>query len=975
MTRSRGLCSWIIPVLAVSWASVMTASGQDVADMPDALALTAVSVPVPLSETAAARVDPRIRLVMSLAGKTESAYAGIGRSMVLAGESPSAIRFPVLVRSSLSDGELAALGAIVESRAGDIVTAEVLPGNMDRLASHPGVLRVEGSYWLAPSLDVSIPEVRADLINQGVPSDRYTGAGVLFGLIDDGIDITHQDFINGGGSRILYIWDHNRRSDFTPPSGYTYGHEYTKADIDAGRATDFVNTGGHGSHVAGIAVGDGSSSDGQYQGVAWEADIIAVRNGYCDLFCYGSNNPLYTWWEGGGTTKGSIDALEYMIGKSIDEGKSLVVNQSQGVTLGPHDGSTLFEQAYQNLVDLHRLIIVVAAGNNQDDDWHGRATVNPGGQAGFTMNKDNSSQADQWLQFECWGMAGDRFRWEVQTPGGQTISIPAAVTPVNELKMVTTGYGDLAAYWSTAADESNGQPMFVFYAENNRGVQGGDWQVTAIADNPLPSGGQVDLYCERNQYTVRVTTNLSTESIIGMPGTATGVITVASYNTKNNWESMDGRINVPGYPAGAISPFSSHGPRRDGVQKPDIAAPGAWVMSAFAADSDPENRMRRQRDPGGMHICYQGTSMSSPHVAGAIALMLQKQLDLTPGEVKTILQETARADAFTGAVPNHAFGYGKLDVKAAVDMVSGSPAACATIIGDADGNGIVNVLDVVATVNHILDITPLGAGGRACADVQTDGIINIRDVVGIVNIILTGFAPPPVALAGGDFDAEPVAWSEEAGASAYRLTLDGSRLGGVQLNYYLPRGYEADGELLVMGGDHGAQLSRSVRGRLHTMILYSSGGGALGPGDVTLELPLRKAWDGGQGIEDFGISHLILSDPSGRPLKPAPVSPDLEEPGHPAGMGLFLARTAPNPSADATRIEYFLEVNGNVSLTVFDASGRRVRDLWNGWQMAGGHTIAWDGRDDAGTHVPAGVYFVRLNGASAQDSRKLLVVR
>ncbi len=975
MSRNTVACSLILTVLAVFCAYVLQANGEDVAGRPGAPVLTAVSVPVPLSETAAARVDPRIRLVMSLPGKTESAYAGIGRSMVLAGESPSTIRFPVLVRSSLSDGELAALGAIVESRAGDIVTAEVLPVDMDRLASHPGVLRVEGSYWLAPSLDVSIPEIRADLINQGEPSDAYTGEGVLFGLIDDGIDITHQDFIDDEGSRILYIWDQHRTSNATPPGGYSYGHEYTKADIDAGRAGAFVNTGGHGSHVAGIAVGNGLSSGGQYQGVAWKADIIAVRNGYCDLFCYGSNNPLYTWWEGGGTTKGSIDALEYMIGKSIDEDKPLVVNQSQGVALGPHDGSTLFEQAYQNLVDLSDLIIAVAAGNNQGDDWHGRATVSPGGQADFTINKDNTSQADQWLQFECWGMAGDRFRWEVRTPGGQTISIPAAVTPVNELKMVTTGYGDLAAYWSTAADESNGQPMFVFYAENNTGVQGGNWQVRAIADNPLPSGGQVDLYCERNQYTVKVTGNLNTESIVGMPGTATGVITVASYNTKNNWQSMDGPVNPQGYPLGEISRFSSHGPRRDGAQKPDIAAPGAWVMSAFASDSDPQNEMGVLRDPGGMHICYQGTSMSSPHVAGAIALMLQKDGTLGPEQVKTILQETARADAFTGVVPNSAFGYGKLDVKAAVDMVEGGSGECATVMGDADGNDMVNILDLVATVNHILNITPLSDGGQACADVQTDGIINILDVVGIVNIIMTGFAPPPVALGGGDRDTGPVAWSEEAAASSYLLTLDGSRLGGIQLSYYLPRGYEADGGPIVRGGLHGARLSHAVRGRLHTLILYASGGGALGTGDVTLEIPLRKAWDGGQGIGDFGISHLVLSDPSACPLEPAPVSRGFGESPESAGMGLFLARTAPNPSAEVTRIEYSLELNGDVSLAVFDASGRRVRDLWNGWQMAGGHVVAWDGRDDAGTPVPAGVYFVQLRGASDRDSRKLLIVR
>lgn len=976
MKRYNSVCSWVILFLAVSWAFIPTASAQISASGPVPGESEVLSMPVPVSELAAEKIDPRIRLLMARTDKTMLACAGMGRTIVLSGESVSGIRFPVLIRTSLSDEELAGLGAIAESRAGDIVTADVLPDNIDGLASHPGVHRIEASYWLAPALDVSIPEVRANLVNQGTPPAGYTGNGVIFGLIDDGIDITHQDFIGPDGSRILFVWDHYRTSDFTPPAGYTYGHEYTKAAIDGGQAGQFVNTGGHGSHVAGIAVGDGSSlASGEYRGVAWEADIIAVRNGYCDLFCYGSNNPFYTYFDGGGTTKGSIDALNYMLDKAAALGRPLVVNQSQGVTLGPHDGTTLFEQAYQNLIDTRGLIITIAAGNDQQRGWHGRSTVSPGGQTSFVISKDNSQEAERWMQFECWGRQGDRFRWEVQTPGGQTIPIPAAVTPANEFKQLTTTYGDLAVYWSTASDESNRQPMFLFYAENQNGVQGGNWQVRAIADNALPSGGQVDLHCERNQYTVTLTTNVSTQSIVAMPGTTTGAITVASYNTKDSWDSMNGPVNPSGYTPGEISRFSSQGPRRDGAQKPDIAAPGAWVMSVFAAGSDPENQMGLLRDPGGSHICYTGTSMSAPHVAGAVALMLQKQASLTPGQVKSILQQTARADAFTGAVPNYAFGYGKLDVKAAVDMVGGSPGGCATVMGDADGSGVVNVLDVVATVNHILDITPLSAGGQACADAQTDGVINILDVVSMVNIILTGFADPPVAMGEAYPAVEPVAWSERPEGSVYRLTLDGSRLGGVQLSCYLPRGYVADGGPAVRSAARGAQLAHTVRGRRHMLILYAPGGGALSPGDLTLEIPLRRVWDAGQDIGDFGISHLVLADTQGRPLDPAPAPSVMEESDHGTGLGLFLAATAPNPSADVTRIEYVLESSGEVTLIIFDASGRRVRDLWSGWQMAGGHTISWDGRDEAGAPVPAGVYFVQLRGSSAQDSGKILVIR
>ena len=61
--------------------------------------------------------------------------------------------------------------------------------------------------------------------------------------------------------------------------------------------------------------------------------------------------------------------------------------------------------------------------------------------------------------------------------------------------------------------------------------------------------------------------------------------------------------------------------------------------------------------------------------------------------------------------------------------------------------------------------------------------------------------------------------------------------------------------------------------------------------------------------------------------------------------------------------------------SVYDAAGRKVRDLWNGFQVGGTHTLPWDGRNDQGIAVPEGVYFVKLSSAEAEESRKIQVVR
>jgi len=65
-----------------------------------------------------------------------------------------------------------------------------------------------------------------------------------------------------------------------------------------------------------------------------------------------------------------------------------------------------------------------------------------------------------------------------------------------------------------------------------------------------------------------------------------------------------------------------------------------------------------------------GTSLSAPHVAGAIALLWALWPELTSDQIKDALYSTARKDAFTGATPNSRWGYGKLDVGAAYELLS-----------------------------------------------------------------------------------------------------------------------------------------------------------------------------------------------------------------------------------------------------------------------------------------------------------------
>jgi hypothetical protein len=118
---------------------------------------------------------------------------------------------------------------------------------------------------------------------------------------------------------------------------------------------------------------------------------------------------------------------------------------------------------------------------------------------------------------------------------------------------------------------------------------------------------------------------------------------------------------APSYTAetGELSPNSSKGPTRHGLTKPDVSACGdvslsagpMWVFSYPAANS--------VIDEDNWHVRNGGTSMASPVVAGIAALYLEKCHNGTYATFKSALTGTAFTDAFTGAVPNNAYGYGK----------------------------------------------------------------------------------------------------------------------------------------------------------------------------------------------------------------------------------------------------------------------------------------------------------------------------
>lgn len=188
------------------------------------------------------------------------------------------------------------------------------------------------------------------------------------------------------------------------------------------------------------------------------------------------------------------------------------------------------------------------------------------------------------------------------------------------------------------------------------------WLITFSAKNSeridtwiaIPLGSQYQIYTLNPRFT---SDNFMT---IGSPAVAKSVVSVGSYVTKNSFINVLG--NLIDYSnsivIGQISPFYSRGLSRDGR----ILASGEWVFSARSSQTNIINADTATVDISGTYVGIKGTSMSAPHVTGAIALLLHVTQNLNYSQVIELVKKAGSEDAFTGNLPNNNAGWWKLDV-------------------------------------------------------------------------------------------------------------------------------------------------------------------------------------------------------------------------------------------------------------------------------------------------------------------------
>ncbi|MBI2720930.1 MAG: S8 family peptidase [Bacteroidetes bacterium] len=487
----------------------------------------------------------------------------------------------------------------------------------------------------------------------------YTGTNVVVGIIDTGIDIDHGDFKDAAGkTRIQFLWDQKPTSGSTVPSPYNYGIEWTAAQINASVCThNDLPQYGHGTHVSGIAAGNGLAN-GTHEGCAAKSDIVVVALDFNKV----------------GPT--IADAVQYIFSKATALGKPCVINASVGDYYGSHDGTDLEAKLIETMVQNIPGRVMVAAGGNSGNIKYHVKTQPPLNDTGFTWLKNTGTNT---LFYWCYAdtlqiknvqisIGANRSTFfNLGRTGFKNYNYGLSSTQNDTLKY--NGYRIGIVKTSASINSYGVYELFVRIYPDSANL---NWRVESkgvglhhawnfdFVTAPLPS---TSVYPAITKYVMPD----SLYSIVSSFQCLNDVITVANYNNLANYYDVNNVLQSTGVIGGKRSLTSSIGPSRDGKQKPDISATGDYVFSAlpFGMQANLIANSPSVVAQGSLHVQGGGTSVASPVVTGLAALYLQYMPTATSLMVKNAVTNCAYSDGYTGStLPNAYWGYGKLDGKA-----------------------------------------------------------------------------------------------------------------------------------------------------------------------------------------------------------------------------------------------------------------------------------------------------------------------
>lgn len=549
----------------------------------------------------------------------------------------------ILLTNQLFDQAAAGEKAEITMLLGGYAVAVLPEEQVETFLQTPGILYAE----LPTKIYTTVEFGRAVSCVSNRPSagripDNLSGAGVLIGIIDSGIDYRHPDFCNEDGTtRIAALWDQSF-AEGTPPAGYLQGTLFTREMLNEALREEEnpglqmipgVDLSGHGTHVAGIAAGNGRASGGKYRGVAYESELVVVKLA-----------EVRSGKEEASETARLMEAIDFCIRFAMEKNQPLALNISYGTREGAHNGRSLLETYLNTVVSMAKCVICVGTGNEGVGRTH----------AGGRIKKENPAEVElavegreKSLELELWTNYPDIITVEITAPTGEKqrfgyregeeiTAFGSAFLYSAKGKSARLGNAEVEGFWSAPTIYQNLSELRISITALEEELGVGVWNIRLLPERIVE--GNYDIWL-----------------LQGEESSNTGFVEADAFRTLTIPSTAEGVISVGAYDFGTLqtAAFSGRGTAREtGRMKPDLVAPGVDVVSCA---------------PGGGYTEKTGTSMATPFVTGGAALLLE--WGIVRGNDPFLYAEKLREYLLSGAqrlpgedYPNPVSGWGRLCV-------------------------------------------------------------------------------------------------------------------------------------------------------------------------------------------------------------------------------------------------------------------------------------------------------------------------
>lgn len=620
---------------------------------------------------------------------------------------------------------LADNGYEIENELGRVVIVRVTAAEMEAIAAIDEVVQVSLGFDAEPMMRVARANAKVDDVHKAAASSGlshgYTGEGVIVGMMDTGLDPNHLNFRDGDGNlRIKNYWE-IKGADGSVVL-YDTPEKIGAFETDLRQET-------HATHVLGIMAGSHNAKPGSGNGTV----ATLSRTGKPSISA--SNvNPYYGVAKDAemSVCSGTLENNNITIaaGRFRDyvktTGKPGVLNFSLGNQRGPHDGTDASSIA---LADVGKdVLICMSAGNEGDanislsknltaSDKTVKTFVSSGLSGSGYLDIWSSGSQTLKVTLAAINLTNGNIlgKFDVPTPSSFSFIGGTSVRYSNVVKNAQFGntFGQ-SSYIGYSANLNTANNRYDVYLTFNLSGTAANTAAAVIVEGA--SGNTIDMYGSMVLQSNGMAGYLSGSPANSINGLACGdnILVVGAYVNSNPYITIGGEKSwdASKYPQGGIAAFSSYGHTFQGRQLPDVVGPGMGMVSSYNSyyvrneinnyvakalanplNDKTEAQLRTEaesnysvwinspdkKDPDDNKTPLKnywgemsGTSMSSPFVAGVLALWSQaaaeKGVRLSMDDVKKVIAATADKDDFTAQQPER-WGMGKINALAGLKYI------------------------------------------------------------------------------------------------------------------------------------------------------------------------------------------------------------------------------------------------------------------------------------------------------------------